>query len=153
MKASENVFPKVQFAEGTAPATPDAGQVVMYAKADGKLYSKDDAGTETGLGGSGGATAYAIITEASAFTADPGTHDGLDKYIRAGGNVTFDSAEPYTAGMAFNIRATGAVTLVGTGVTLTAPSGGTLALTAGMAVQVVMTSATAGDVIGQTVAA
>lgn len=104
-------------------------------------------------GGGGGSSAYTIITEASAFTADPGTHDGLTRYIRAGGDVTFDDAEPYTAGMTFNIRATGAVELIGDGVTLTPPAGGTLELTAGMAVQVVMTSATAGDVIGQTVAA
>jgi len=102
--------------------------------------------------GSGGA-AYTIVSEASAFTATPGTHDGLFRYMRAGGNVTFNSSQAYTAGMVFNIRATGAVTLVGTGVTLTAPAGGTLGLTAGMSVQVVMTSAAAGDVIGQTVAA
>lgn len=94
-----------------------------------------------------------IITEASAFTADPGTHNGLTRYIRAGGDVTFDSAEPYAAGMVFNIRATAAIELVEDGVTLTPPAGGTLDLSAGMAVQVVMTSATTADVIGQTVAA
>lgn len=98
-------------------------------------------------------TGYSIITEASAFTADPGVHDGLGRYIRAGGDVTFDSAEPYSAGMVFNIRATATLELVGTGVTLTPPSGGTLDMEAGMAVQVVMTGATTGDVIGQTVAA
>lgn len=96
---------------------------------------------------------YTIVTEASPFTADPGTHDGLTRYIRAGGDVTFNSSEPYTAGMVFNIRATAGLDLVETGVTLTPPAGGTLELTAGMAVQVVMTSSTAGDVIGQTVAA
>ena len=35
------------FAEGAAPGTPAAGQVRIYAKADGLLYSKDDAGVET----------------------------------------------------------------------------------------------------------
>lgn len=104
-------------------------------------------------GGGGGSSAYTIVTEASAFTADPGTHDGLTRYTRAGGDITFDSAQPYTTGMMFNIRATGAVELIEDGVTLTPPAGGTLELTAGMAVQVVMTSATTGDVIGQTVAA
>jgi len=102
------------------------------------------------LGGAAG-SGYTIITEASAFTATPATHAGLMRYIRAGGNVTFNNAQSYTAGMSFNIRATGAVTLAGTGVTLTPPAGGTLGLTAGMAAQVVMTSSTAGDVIGQTV--
>ena len=97
--------------------------------------------------------AYTIVTEASAFTAGPGTHDGMTRYVRAGGDVTFDNVEPYTSGMAFNIRATGSIELIEDGVTLTPPAGGTLELTAGMAVQVVMTGATAGDVIGQTVAA
>ena len=105
-----------------------------------------------GGGGGGAPTAYTIVTEASAFTVDPGTHDGLFRYIRAGGDVTFDDAEPYTAGMVFNIRATASINLLEDGVTLTPPAGGTLELSSGMAVQVVMTSATAGDVIGQTVA-
>jgi hypothetical protein len=96
--------------------------------------------------------AYTIVTEASAFTAAPGTHDGLTRYIRAAGDVTFDAAEPYTAGMVFNIRATAAIQLIEDGVTLTPPAGGTLDLSPGMAVQVVMTSSTTGDVIGQTVA-
>lgn len=101
-----------------------------------------------GLGGG-----YTIVTEASAFTADPGTHDGMFTYNRCGGDVTFDNAEPYTAGMVFNIRATAAIELIEDGVTLTPPAGGTLELDADMAVQVVMTGATTGDVIGQTVAA
>jgi hypothetical protein len=53
--ASDNIFPKVKYAEGAAPATPASGQVVSYAKADGLLYSKDDAGVETVM--SGGASA------------------------------------------------------------------------------------------------
>jgi hypothetical protein len=104
-------------------------------------------------GGGGGSGAYTIVTEVVASTATVGANDGLFRYNRCGGDVTFDSAQPYTAGMVFNIRATAAIELVESGVTLTPPSGGTLELDAGMAVQVVMTSSTAGDVIGQTVAA
>ena len=52
MKASANIFPLVEFAEAAAPATPASGQVRIYAKANGLMYSKDDAGTETALGGS-----------------------------------------------------------------------------------------------------
>lgn len=96
--------------------------------------------------------AYTIVTEASAFTADPGTHDGLTRLVLAGGDVTFDAAEPYTSGMTFNIRATAAIELIEDGVTLTPPAGGTLELDADMAVQVVFTSATTAVVIGQTVA-
>lgn len=94
-----------------------------------------------------------IVTEASAFTAVPATHKGRDRWIRAGGSVTFDSAESYTAGMVFNIRATAGISLVEDGVTLTPPAGGTLTLSAGMSVSVVMTSSTTADVVGQTVAA
>lgn len=104
-------------------------------------------------GGGGGSDAYTIVTEVVASTATVGANDGLFRYNRCGGDVTFDSSQPYTAGMVFNIRATAAIELVESGVTLTPPSGGTLELDAGMAVQVVMTSSTAGDVIGQTVAA
>lgn len=35
--------------EGTAPSTPSSGKVSVYAKTDGQIYSKDDAGTETKL--------------------------------------------------------------------------------------------------------
>lgn len=96
---------------------------------------------------------YTIVTEASAFTADPGTHDGLTRYIRAGGDVTFDDAEPYTAGMVFNIRATSAIELLEDGVTLTPTYGGTLDLGSGMGVQVVFTSSMTADVNGLTVPA
>lgn len=40
--------------EMAAPATPAAGKVSFYAKSDGLLYSKDDAGTETVVTGGGG---------------------------------------------------------------------------------------------------
>lgn len=99
------------------------------------------------------ARAYTLVTEAGAFTAEPGTHDGLSRLTLAGGNVTFDNAEPYTAGMTFPIRATAGIELIEDGVTLTPPAGGTLEMDADMAAQVVMTGATTGIVIGQTVAA
>lgn len=38
------------FAESAAPATPATGKVTMYAKTDGLLYFKDDAGTESVIG-------------------------------------------------------------------------------------------------------
>ncbi len=39
----------VKLAESSAPSTPASGFVSVYAKTDGKLYLKDDAGTETDL--------------------------------------------------------------------------------------------------------
>jgi hypothetical protein len=101
--------------------------------------------------GGGGASTVTIVTEASTSTMTPATHAGLAKYVRAADDVTFNTSQSYTAGEVYNIRATAALTLIGTGVTLTAPNGGTLDLDADMSVTVIMTSSTAGDVIGQTV--
>lgn len=42
------------FNEESAPGTPSANTVRVYAKSDGLVYSKDDGGTETVLGGGGG---------------------------------------------------------------------------------------------------
>ena len=42
-----------QFKEVAAPSTPPTGYVAVYAKADGKLYIKDDAGLETDLTATG----------------------------------------------------------------------------------------------------
>ena len=103
--------------------------------------------------GGGSSETVTIITEASAFTATPSAHAGKSRYIRAGGNVTFDDSEGYAAGQVFNIRATDEIELVEDGVTLEPTYGGTLELEAGMAVTVVMTSPTTADVIGLTVAA
>jgi hypothetical protein len=48
-------IPKLIFPEAAAPGTPAAGKVIIYSKADGLMYQKDDAGTETQMGpGSGG---------------------------------------------------------------------------------------------------
>lgn len=50
-KLAPNVF---AFPEVAAPGTPDPGYVYVYAKSDGKMYRKDDAGSEVELGGAGG---------------------------------------------------------------------------------------------------
>lgn len=47
----------LDFNEESAPATPASGKVRLYAKSDGLLYSKDDAGAETSLGGGTGSGA------------------------------------------------------------------------------------------------
>lgn len=60
-KASDNVFPLVRLAPGSAPATPPSGQQVLFIdSADGKPKLKDSSGTVTGVGG--GAMAYASYT-------------------------------------------------------------------------------------------
>jgi hypothetical protein len=40
--------------QGSSPATPTSGYGIVYAKTDGKLYFKNDAGTETDLTATGG---------------------------------------------------------------------------------------------------
>lgn len=112
-----------------------------------------DAGWTDVSGGGGGSNNVSIVTEASPFTINPGTHGGRNRYVRAAGDVTFNTSQSYTAGDVFNIRATASIELLVTGVTLTAPAGGTLELDADMAVSVIMTTSSAGDVIGQTVPA
>ena len=101
----------------------------------------------------GGGSTIDIVTEASAFTATVADHAGKDRMVLAGGDVTFDNAEGYTSGRAFNILATASLELVEDGVTLTPPAGGTLDLDADMTVTVLMTGTTTGRVIGQTVPA
>ena len=56
--------------EQTAPGTPSTGQVVVYPKSDGFLYSKDDAGTETQLAVSSGITlgAYTATTSGTSVS-------------------------------------------------------------------------------------
>lgn len=46
----------IQTQEQAAPATPSSGYYAIYAKTDGKLYGKNDAGTEVELGGGGSLT-------------------------------------------------------------------------------------------------
>ena len=66
----------------SAPGTPAAGFVSVYAKADGKLYSKDDAGTEYDLTDGGGAVDAGEVTYTPTTAtdwdsdADPGDVDG-----------------------------------------------------------------------------
>lgn len=55
----------VDFAEVAAPATPSSGFVRQYAKGDGKLYQKDDTGTETDLAAAGGSAITGYVVRAS----------------------------------------------------------------------------------------
>lgn len=129
-----------------------SGGGVPEAPEDGVLYGRKD-GDWVEVPGAGPAPSqdYEVLTEAAAFTAVPATHAGRNRIILAGGNVTFNTSGIDT-GQCYNIRSTGAVMLVGSGVTLTPTDGGTLAMTANMQVTVVMTSGTTGVVMGLTVA-
>lgn len=71
---------KIQYAEVAAPSTPGTGKVVTYAKADGLMYSKDDAGTETLMssGADGSAAHIADTTDAHDASAVSFDATGLD---------------------------------------------------------------------------
>ncbi len=61
--------------ERTAPGTPATGDVALYAKTDGLLYSKDDAGAETLVSGGagGGSSDYILIREEQTANTHGGT--------------------------------------------------------------------------------
>lgn len=67
MIVSDNIYPKVRLLEGPAYATPPTGEVAIYAKADGKVYAKDDAGIETQLAASDLTAIMAMLTSAVTY--------------------------------------------------------------------------------------
>lgn len=146
---------------GQTGVTVDDGESIRVNCGPTDVLASTVGGSGGGVTSVNGATGAVVLeldkvtinTEASTSTMTPATHAGLRKYNRCADDVTFSSGQSYAAGQVYNIRATAALSLVESGVTLTEPAGGTLDLDAGMSVTVIMTSATAGDVIGQTVPA
>ena len=87
---------KLTFAESAAPSTPASGLVLVYAKADGLLYSKDDAGAETLVSGGQAAQSgapyevdYTQFTSPVTITAT--TEAGATTIVTATG-VAFDGS-------------------------------------------------------------
>ena len=73
-----------EFDEMAAPGTPAAAKVRVYAKADGKMYRKDDAGTEAELGGGGGgAVATDVIWDTKGDLAVATGADTAEKLLAA----------------------------------------------------------------------
>lgn len=84
---------EVEFKEQSAPATPASGYVRVYAKTDGKIYIKDDAGTETdltgGSGSPGGSNTQVQYNNAGSFAGDAGlTYDATNDRLTVADNVT-----------------------------------------------------------------
>jgi hypothetical protein len=89
-KGSDNVFPRLLISEGGSTSTPAANRVTVYAKSDGLLYSKDDAGAETALGAGSGISDQGEFTYLDAEEDDaPGTPaSGFVRiYAKADGRV------------------------------------------------------------------
>lgn len=79
--ADQGAFTYLDATEAAAPGTPASGFARIYAKSDGRIYSKDDAGTEYGpfdaAGGGGGSGYIAAITAETGVTAYWPCNDGL----------------------------------------------------------------------------
>ena len=84
----------VDVAEQTAPATPASGRMRVYAKSDGKLYAKNDAGTEYELtGGGGGGGVYTALIGDGSSTSITVTHGLGTRAVLVGLTL---AASPYT---------------------------------------------------------
>lgn len=90
-----------------APATPDAGKVILYPKSDGLWYSKDDAGTETVLSaGPGGSTTQVQFNDGGVLGGDAGL-----TYVKATDTLTVGNVTVTTnATVGGTLGVTGAVT-------------------------------------------
>jgi hypothetical protein len=113
--------PKLIFPEAAAPSTPASAKVIIYAKSDGLMYSKDDAGTEVVMSGGGGGSGALVLLEqhtasASATldfttfissTYDEYMIDGVDispandnvslmMRVGTGGGPTYDTSSVYS---------------------------------------------------------
>jgi len=79
---------KVPFIEAAAPSTPAASRVVIYAKTDGLMYSKDDAGAET-LMSAGASSTLTVENEGTPLATAATTLD----FVGAGVTATGGGAE------------------------------------------------------------
>jgi hypothetical protein len=84
------------FSEGTATDTPASTKVAIYAKADGLVYSKDDAGTET-LMSSGAAGGTSFVGFTADDELDMSTYQIVAKDIDASGFLSLGVATTATA--------------------------------------------------------
>jgi hypothetical protein len=79
--SDQDAFTFLDATEAAAPATPAAGFVRIYAKSDGRVYSKDDAGVEYGpfdVAGGAGLTFPAIATASGGNRTTDSTTQTLD---------------------------------------------------------------------------
>lgn len=127
---------KIIYVEGSAPSTPSGSRVVMYAKSDGLMYSKDDAGVETLMSsGSSGAVATDALWDAKGDLAG-GTGANTASKLTVGTNgMVLVAASGETTGMKWAwppghefdyVQGTSNVTVSGTAET---SAGSTLVLT------------------------
>jgi hypothetical protein len=85
--ADQGAFTYFDATEAAAPGTPAAGKVRLYAKSDGLLYSKDDAGVETVVTGGGGGSATDPTIPSGGTLYDGTSSSG---WASVGSPTTFD---------------------------------------------------------------
>jgi hypothetical protein len=79
---------------GAVPATPAAGYVTIYPKADNKVYAKDDLGVEREL--TAGITSVVSLTDAATIATDASL--GNEFIVTLGGNRTLGAPTNPTDG-------------------------------------------------------
>lgn len=97
--ASDNVFPKVILEEAAAPATPSTGEVKVYAKTDGLVYSKDDAGTETLMSSGVASGIAATILDAKGDLIAASAADTAAKLTAGANGTVLKAASGETTGL------------------------------------------------------
>lgn len=114
------------FNEESAPSAASSGTVRVYAKSDGRIYSKDDGGTEYGpfdaAGGGAGTHAFVNIAAGSFVASGSPAYASMSGSVTAGTTdvaVVFCtvSAGTGTNGLAIRVNGTntGGVTITGLG--------------------------------------
>ena len=110
--AIENVLYQ-DFDEGAAPGTPPAGHVRLYAKTDGSIASKDDAGAETVHGAGGGSGD--VVGPASATDMAVALYDGVTGRLIKNSVVVCDASGNITGVLSITGPAGGSTITGGTG--------------------------------------
>lgn len=104
-KASDNVFPRLLISEGGSTATPPAAEVTAYAKADGLLYSKDDAGVEKLLSsGPAGSVATDAIWDTKGDLAAATGADAAAKLAAAANGSFLRTASGQSTGLEWQLN-------------------------------------------------
>lgn len=94
--------PKLTWPEAAAPSTPASGKVVTYAKSDGLMYSKDDAGVEVLMSSGAASGIPATIFDAKGDLIGASAADTAVRIpAPAANNDSLGALSSATSGLAF----------------------------------------------------